>query len=147
MNENRKIIELKNKIEYKDFRRQEEIIKNKKRKEKLNAPKQKKRKFNIINLIFIVFVLYFAYTIFNQNKMINILDEQIAQKDMDKSKIQKIAEELKLDVDKINEDESLLELVEKVARDEYKMVKPNETIYIDKNKNGNKFIKGIFNED
>jgi IS30 family transposase len=35
---------------------------------------------------------------------------------------------------------------EKIARDQYKMVKPNETIYIDKNKNDNKLIQGIGSE-
>jgi hypothetical protein len=33
--------------------------------------------------------------------------------------------------------------VEEIARDQYKMVRPNEIIYIDKNKNDNKFISGI----
>jgi len=36
-----------------------------------------------------------------------------------------------------------MEIIEKIARDQYKMVKPNETIYIDKNKNDNKLIQGI----
>jgi len=75
--------------------------------------------------------------------MISGLNIQIADKNIVKSEAQKQAEELKQDVDKINTDETMLDLVEKIARNQYKMVKPNETIYIDKNRNDNKFINGI----
>ena len=51
------------------------------------------------------------------------------------------------DVEKLNDEDALLEIVEKIARDQYKMVKPNETIYIDKNKNDNKLIQGIGSEN
>ncbi|HBD64979.1 MAG TPA: hypothetical protein DC038_11170, partial [Clostridiales bacterium] len=57
--------------------------------------------------------------------------------------VAKKAGELKEDVEKMNDEEALLELIEKIARDQYKMVKPNEIIYIDKNKNDNKLIQGI----
>lgn len=143
MNEDQKIIELKSRINNDDFRRREMEIKETNRRNKLNAPKKKKKKLNILNLFFAIFVLYFAYTAFNQTKMIRELDTLIAKKTTIKVEAEKQANELKQDVDKINNDEALLDLVEKVARDQYKMVKPNEIIYIDKNKNDNKFIKGI----
>lgn len=144
MNENQKIIELKRKINNDDFRLKEAEIREQNRRNKLNAPKKKKRKINLINLVFIVFLLYFAYTAFNQRQMIKALDVQIAEKNAVKSEVKKKADELKQDVDKINNDEeAMLDLVEKIARNEYKMVKPNEIIYIDKSKNDNKFIKGI----
>jgi len=143
MNENQKIIELKKRVNNDDFRRQEMEAKERNRMKKFDAPKKKKRKLNFINLIFAIFVIYFAYTAFNQNLMINGLNIQIADKNIVKSEAQKQAEELKQDVDKINTDETMLDLVEKIARNQYKMVKPNETIYIDKNRNDNKFINGI----
>jgi len=143
MNEDQKIIELKSRINNDDFRRREMEIKENNRLSKLNAPKKKKKKLNILNLLFAIFVLYFAYTAFNQIKMISELDVQIAEKTTQKVDAEKQSNELKQDVDKINNDEALLDLVEEVARDQYKMVKPNEIIYIDKNKNDNKFIKGI----
>ena len=143
MNEDQKIIELKSRINNDDFRRREMEIKENNRLKKLNAPKKKKMKLNILNLFFAIFVLYFAYTAFNQTKMIRELDTQIAEKTTQKVEAENQANELKQDVDKINNDEALLDLVEEVARDQYKMVKPNEIIYIDKNKNDNKFIKGI----
>lgn len=145
MNEEQKIIELKRKINNDDFRRQEKEIKDKRRLEKLTAaaPKKKKRKLNIINFFFTVFVLYFAYTAFNQYQMLNELNREIDEKKLHKAEVEREVQELKNDANKINDEEALIELVEKIARDQYKMVKPNETIYIDKNKNDNKLIRGI----
>ncbi|MBP1924220.1 cell division protein FtsB [Sedimentibacter acidaminivorans] len=147
MNEDQKIIELKNRISNDDFRRREMEIKQNKRRNKRETPKKKKNKLNVFNLFFVIFVLYFAYTAFNQTQMINNLDVQIAQKTLEKSDAEKEANKLKQDVEKISNDDALLDLIEEVARDQYKMVKPNEIIYIDKNKNDNKFIKGIGFDD
>lgn len=145
MNEEQKIIELRKKINNDDFRRQEKEIKEQRRQQKFaaSAPKKKKRKLNIINCMFTVFVLYFLYTGFNQQQMINELNNSIDEKKSEKAVVEKKVSELKQDVEKINDDDTLLELVEKIARNQYKMVKPNETIYIDKNKNDNKLIQGI----
>lgn len=146
MNEEQKIIELKKKINHDDFRRQEREIKEQKRLEKLTAPIKKKRKFNVINFLFLVFVMYFAYTAFNQYDMLLDLNDQIKEKEMIKAEAEKKVSELKEDVEKLEDEDALLEIVEKIARDQYKMVKPNETIYIDKNKNDNKLIQGIGSE-
>nr|WP_300090853.1 septum formation initiator family protein [Sedimentibacter sp.] len=148
MNEDQKIIELKKKINHDDFRRQEREIKEQKRQQKLAAPVKKKRKLNVVNLLFTVFLMYFAYTAFNQYQMLSDLNKEIDQKMLVKAEVEKEVTELKNDVAKMSNEEALLELVEKIARDQYKMVKPNETIYIDKNKNDNKLIQGIgFEED
>lgn len=145
MNDHQKIIELKRKINHDDFRRQEMEIKEQNRKKKLEAqaPKQTKRKFNVINFIFSCFVLYFVYTAFNQYMTIHDLNRQIWEKETIKAEIENKAADLKQDVEKINDEEALMGLVEEIARDEYKMVRPNEIIYIDKNKNSNKFFGGI----
>ena len=134
MNEDQRIIELKKKINHHDFREKEREIKEQKRIKKLAAPIKKKRKFNVINFLFLIFVIYFAFTAFNQYEMLLDLNGQIKEKE---------ALELKSDVEKLSEEETLMEIIEKIARDQYKMVKPNETIYIDKNKNDNKLIQGI----
>jgi len=148
LNEDQKIIELKKRINNDDFRRQEREIKEQKRQKKLAAPIKKKRKFNFINFIFAVFVLYFAYTAFNQYMMLNDLNNEIDEKMLVKAEVEKEVQDLKSDAEKMKDDKALLELIEKIARDQYKMVKPNETIYIDKNKNDNKLIRGIgFEED
>jgi len=148
LNEDQKIIELKKRINNDDFRRQEREIKEQKRQKKLATPVKKKRKFNIINFIFTVFVLYFAFTAFSQYQMLNELNNEIEEKMLVKADVEKEVQELKDDSEKMNDEKALLELVEKIARNQYKMVKPNETIYIDKNKNDNKLIQGIgFEED
>ena len=143
MNEEQRIIELKKKINHYDFREKEREIKEQKKIKKLTAPLKKKRKFNVINFLFLVFVMYFAYTAFNQYEMLADLNGQIAEKEILKAETEKEALELKSDVEKLSEEETLMEIIEKIARDQYKMVKPNETIYIDKNKNDNKLIQGI----
>lgn len=143
MNEEQRIIELKKKINHYDFREKEREIKEQKKIKKLTAPLKKKRKFNVINFLFLVFVMYFAFTAFNQYEMLLDLNGQIAEREMLKADTEKEALELKSDVEKLSEDETLMEIIEKIARDQYKMVKPNETIYIDKNKNDNKLIQGI----
>jgi cell division protein FtsB len=79
--------------------------------------------------------------------LIDKLNGQIEEKKLLKAEVEQKSAELKQDVDKISDKEALLELVEKFARNQYKMVKPNETIYIDKNRNENKMINGIgFNQ-
>lgn len=107
------------------------------------AAHKKKRKLNLINLVFVVFMLYFFMTVTSQKQMIRNLDEQIAQKETQRDSVKKKAESLASDVASIDDQKVLLEVVERVARNEYKMVKPNEIIYIDKNKMNNKFIMGI----
>ncbi|HNZ83464.1 MAG TPA: septum formation initiator family protein [Sedimentibacter sp.] len=146
MNEEQRIIELKKKINHYDFREKEREIKEQKRIQKMTAPIKKKRKFNVINFLFLVFVMYFAYTAFNQYEMLADLNGQIEEKEMIKAETEREAFELKSDVEKLSQEEALMEIVEKIARDQYKMVKPNETIYIDKNKNDNKLIQGIGSE-
>lgn len=146
-NEEQKIIELKKKINHDDFRRQEKEIKETRRQQKfeakLAAAPKKKRRFNIINFLFAVFVLYFAYTAFNQYQAMNVLNKEIEAKKIEKAEVEGQVNELKKDIEKMSDEEALIELVEKIARNQYKMVKPNETIYIDKNKNDNKLIQGI----
>ena len=146
MNEEQRIIELKKKINHYDFREKEREIKEQKRIQKMTAPIKKKRKFNVINFLFLVFVMYFAYTAFNQYEMLADLNGQIEEKEMIKAETEREAFELKSDVEKLSQEEALMEIVEKIAREQYKMVKPNETIYIDKNKNDNKLIQGIGSE-
>ena len=142
--DNQKIIELKRKVNNDDFKMKELEIKEQNRQNKQKLPKKNKAKFNLLNVVFVFFVIYFAYTVFNQYQMINSLELQIAEKRDIKSEAEKEAAELKQDLEKINDnEEAMLDLVEKIARNQYKMVKPNEIIYIDKNRNENKFISGI----
>lgn len=120
---------------------------NEERKQSLRTTRKKKRKISFINALFVIFVAYFIFTISKQHMRIMELDEQIAEKQETKSKLEDKAKELESDVAKISDQNVLLDIVEKVARNDYKMVKPNETIYIDRNKVENKFISGIGSAD
>lgn len=109
-----------------------------------NEPKRKKkRKLSILSLVFVVFMLYFITTVASQKKMMGDLSKQIEQKEIERDAAKKKAESLAKEVESIDDKEVLIKVVERLARNEYKMLKPNETIYIDKNKTQNKFIMGI----
>lgn len=61
----------------------------------------------------------------------------------EKSTKEEEIEILKSEIDGINneiKDKDSLEFIEKVAREEFGMVKPREIIYIDKNKKRNPFL-------
>lgn len=86
-----------------------------------------------LKYIFAIMALLFVTTIFNINKqMIQIknleteLDEKNQELEEIKSNISSLNEEIK--------DSDSLSFIEKIARDEYGMVKPKEIIFIDKNK-------------
>lgn len=111
-------------------------------------PKRKKKKrLSILSLVFVVFLFYFFTTTASQKKMMGDLNEQIAQKETERDIAKKKSDSLAKEVESIDDKEVLLKVVERLARNEYKMVKPNETIYIDKNKTQNKFIMGIGSND
>lgn len=105
--------------------------------------RKKKRKLSIFSLVFVVFMLYFFTTFASQKKMMSDLDTQIAQMEIERDDTKKKSESLAKEVESIDDKETLLKVVERLARTEYKMVKPNEIIYIDKNRTQNKFIMGI----
>lgn len=81
--------------------------------------------------IFMGFVfVYFAYTIHGQLNQISSLENQLEDRRdaliKTESEIGRIEKEL--------EDSESLSFVEKIARDEYGMVKPKEVIFIDRDK-------------
>lgn len=99
--------------------------------------KNKKKKFRLRHLLLLLFSLYVATTFISQQKT---LRELKAQKRMKEEEIVELEKEVEQLNDEINHSDSL-EFVEKVAREELNMVKPNEVIYVDKNKNKNSFFK------
>ena len=113
-----------------------------KRKKQVNK-KKRKLKVSWINILLIGVCFYFVSVIFTQQQQISALD--IKMKEVQQEKAEATEKELALaqDVENIENQEFFLQVVEKIARNEYKMVRPNEIIYIDKNKANNKFITGI----
>ncbi|MDP3387391.1 MAG: septum formation initiator family protein [Eubacteriales bacterium] len=104
--------------------------------------KKKEFKINLISIVFYALALYMVFTIVNQRLDLNNIDNQKQAKIEEKKDIELELLSLQDDLAKINDPEQFLQMVEKIARDEYKMVKPYETVYIDKNKTKNEFNSG-----
>lgn len=112
---------------------------------KNSKAKKKNKKINFFNLAFFVFILYFALTFINQSQMLSELNSEIVKKEKLVEECTCKKEELKSDVEGIDNKDILLKVVERIARDEYNMVKPNEIIYIERNSVKNKMMFGINN--
>jgi len=64
--------------------------------------------------------------------------------EIEKNNTEEEIEKLKSEISEINieiQNKDSLEFVEKIAREEFRMLKPREIIYIDKNKNKNPFLR------
>ncbi len=86
--------------------------------------------FKYIVVFMALVLVYFAYTIHDQLNHINTLEDTLEKKTEEVSHIN--AEIKKLE-DEIEDSESL-KFIERIARDEYGMVKPKEVIFKDKDK-------------
>lgn len=115
-------------------------------KRKRRKKEKKGFKINIVSLLFCAVAFYMIFTIVGQRRSLAAINEKKEAKLLEKAETEMELQELREDYEKINDPEQFLEIVEKIARDEYKMVKPYETVYIDKNKTKNKFIMGIGTE-
>ena len=78
--------------------------------------RKKKRKLSIFSLVFVVFMLYFFTTFASQKKMMSDLDTQIAQKEIERDDTKKKSESLAKEVESIDDKETLLKVVERLAR-------------------------------
>lgn len=92
-----------------------------------------KKTANGLKLIFPLMILclcFISFKIYSQNKEIAQLKEKISLKNQVYNEIFQSISDLE---EEINSSDTL-SFVEKIARDEYKMVKPKEIIFIDKDK-------------
>ncbi len=108
--------------------------------------KKKKKNFrfpSIFTILFIGFLIYVLITVKNQHDLLEKLKAEKVEREQEFSELSAEVTSLNEDIEMLNDPEKFLEVIERIAREEYKMVKPYETMYIDKNKNENKFIKGI----
>lgn len=100
--------------------------------------KIKKKGFRIHHLFILVMIIYTTVTFFNQQ---NMQKELTLQKNELESEIAELNNEI-TNLDAQIKESGTLSFVEKVAREEYGLVKPREIIYIDKNKaDENEIIK------
>jgi cell division protein FtsB len=77
--------------------------------------------------------------------MINKLNAERKEKETIIQGLKQEINEMEKEKELINSPDHINEYVEKVAREELKMIKPGETIYIDKNKQENGFENSIGN--
>ena len=103
------------------------------------AKRKQKKKIRIRHIITFAIIVYIGSTFIKQQSIINKLGSEKNQKQQEITSLKNDIETLE---EKIQYTDSL-EYIEKIAREELKMVKPNEIIYIDKDKSSDKFIKGI----
>ncbi|WP_427339300.1 FtsB family cell division protein [Caloranaerobacter sp. DY30410] len=106
----------------------------------MHKTKQKK-KFRIRYILLLGCLFYLSTTFLNQEKMMRHLEQERKAKE---DKINSLNVEIAELQEKIKYADTP-EFIEKIAREELNMLKPGEILYIDKEKNKNKFIKGISN--
>lgn len=100
-----------------------------------------KKKIKIGHLFVLALVVYLGITFINQQSAIKTLEKEKLQKQQE---IEKLNSEIEDIEEKLKYTDSL-EYIEKMAREELKMVKPDEIIIIDTNKIKDKSNKGIDN--
>lgn len=90
----------------------------------------KKKKFKLRYVLFLALIIYLGTVFIKQEMTINSLEKKNETKQKEVKELNGEISEIEKQLEKVNS----LEFIEKVAREELKMVKPNEIIYIDKNK-------------
>ena len=98
--------------------------------------KGKKKGLRLVHVIIGFLIIYLGFTFWNQNKMMTNLQ-------IKKEQLAKEVEILNKDIENLTEEietSDSLQFVEKVARDELRMVKPREIMVIDTNKNKKSFL-------
>ncbi len=96
--------------------------------------KRKKRKISVFQIISICILFYLSLAFFNQHKIISQLKSEKQQKEKAKKELKAELNEIQNKIENVDS----LKYIEKIAREELKMVKPNEIIYIDKSKEDKK---------
>ncbi|NLX62150.1 MAG: septum formation initiator family protein [Tissierellia bacterium] len=99
--------------------------------------RRRRKKFRLHHFILILLIFWLTRTLIGQSMMMRELN---SRKEEVEKEIAQLEEEIK-ELEKEIKNKDSLESIEKVARDELKLVKPREIIYIDKNKEKNIFKK------
>ena len=98
--------------------------------------RKKKNGFRLKHLILLFLIFWISKTLISQKSMMKDLTQRKLIEEQEVAQIEKEIEELS---EEIKNKESLI-FVEKVAREDLRMVRPREIIYIDKNKDKNHFM-------
>ena len=100
-----------------------------------DGKKNKRKGFRLKHLILLFLIFCIGKTLINQRSMRKDLTKKRLIEEQEVARLEKEIEELN---EEIKNKESLI-FVEKVAREDLRMVKPREIIYIDKNRDKNHF--------
>lgn len=111
------------------------------RKVSLMRERKPRRRFRISHFFILAVVIYLGITFFKQQRLIKAFESEKIQK---QEEVKKLNSEVADIEEKLKYTDSL-EYIEKMAREELKMVMPDEIIYIDTNKIKDKSSKGIDN--
>lgn len=98
--------------------------------------RRRKRGFRLKHLILLLLMFWLGKTLISQNIMMNELVERKTKEEQELSQLKNEIEQIEIDI----ENKDSLSFVEKVAREELKLVKPREIIYIDKNNDKSFFV-------
>ena len=96
----------------------------------MKRKRRRKSGFRLIHLIILFLVIWLGKTFISQSIMIKELNSKKAKEQEEIVKLQKDIEELKEEI----KNKDSLTFVEKIAREDLRMVRPREIIYVDKNK-------------
>ncbi|MCF6464558.1 FtsB family cell division protein [Clostridium sp. Cult2] len=97
---------------------------------------RRKSGFRLIHLIILLIVFWIGKTLISQSIMIKDLNSKRIKEEDEITLLKEEIEELSEEI----ENKDSLTFVEKIAREDLRMVRPREIIYIDKNKD-----KSLFN--
>ena len=95
-----------------------------------------KRKFRLKHLIILLIIFGISKTLINQKFMMKDLTKRKIEEEQRIAQLEKEINELDQEI----EEKDSLAFIEKMAREELRMVKPREMIYVDKNKDKNYFM-------
>lgn len=95
-----------------------------------NKLKKSKIKLSPVKIVLIIVVINIAFIFTNQKIKLKKLNDKKIVSERELKIIQEEVKDLKKKIKKSNS----VEYIEKIAREELKMVKPNEIIYMDRSK-------------
>lgn len=102
----------------------------------MKRKRRRKSGFRLKHLIILFLIFCLSKTLISQSLMIKDLNSKRIKEEEEIAQLEKDIEELN---EEINNKDSLT-FVEKIAREDLRMVRPREIIYVDKNKD-----KSLFN--
>lgn len=96
--------------------------------------KKKDNSSKVIVLIALAIAFYLVYTFHTQEIQLNKLEQEIIELEKEKKEKEQMIKEIKDEIQNINSPQ----YIEKYAREELKMVRENEKVYVDVNKSGDR---------